>query len=85
MNDESLASADTFLGEQRARGATRLRPGVEAAYRFRDPDRTLNVVVLPDGMTEEAEREQLLDLIRRRPATSSARRGPAGASSCARR
>jgi hypothetical protein len=30
---------------------------IEAAYRYRDADRPLNVVVLSDGMTEERERQ----------------------------
>jgi Ca-activated chloride channel family protein len=56
-----------FLSSQKARGGTILRPAMEAAYRYRDTDRPLNVVVLSDGMTEQREQRELLDLIRRRP------------------
>lgn len=64
----SLLAARQFLDEQRARGGTRLRPAVEAAYRYRDADRPLNVVILSDGMTEQDEQQELLRLIRGRPA-----------------
>ena len=56
-----------FLGSQQARGGTVLRPALEAAYRYRDPDRTLNVVVLSDGITEQSEHRELLSLIASRP------------------
>jgi len=62
------ARALDFLESRQARGGTRLRPALEAAYRYADPDRPLNVVVLSDGMTEQEERDQLVRLIRSRPA-----------------
>ena len=34
---------------------------------YGDPDRTLNVVILSDGMTEQKERRQLMELIQTRP------------------
>jgi hypothetical protein len=34
---------------------------------YRDPDRTLNVVVLSDGITEQAEHRELVSLIAQRP------------------
>ena len=37
------------------------------AYGYADPDRTLNVVVLSDGMTEQSERAELMALLRARP------------------
>ena len=64
----ALDRAGEFLDGQRARGGTRLRPAIQAAYGYRDPDRQLNVVVLSDGMTEEGEHQELLGLIGARPA-----------------
>ncbi len=68
VDDDARKQAAQFLSGQRARGGTSLRPAVEAAYRYDDPDRVLNVVILSDGMTEEAEQGQLLQLIGQRPA-----------------
>lgn len=65
---DALARAGRYLDGQRARGGTRLRPAIEAAYRYRDVDRPLNVVVLSDGMTEAREHRQLLRVIGDRPA-----------------
>lgn len=65
--DEARKRAETFLASTDARGGTRLRPAVAVAYKYRDPDRTLNVVILSDGMTEQGERRELMDLIRNRP------------------
>lgn len=62
--------ASDFLRTREARGGTILRPAVEAAYRYADPDRTLNVVILSDGMTEQGEQRELIGLIRNRPAGS---------------
>jgi Ca-activated chloride channel family protein len=67
VKPDALARATAFLDAQRARGGTSLRPAVEAAYRYRDADRQLNVVILSDGMTEEREHQQLLRLIADRP------------------
>ena len=47
-----------------------LRPAIETAYRYQNPDRTLNVVILSDGMTEQAEQSELVRLIEQRPAGS---------------
>ena len=60
--------ARQFLDRQSARGGTVLNPAVQTAYRYADPDRMLNVVIMSDGMTEQAERAALLNLIRQRPA-----------------
>lgn len=62
--------ASRFLASQEARGGTRLRPAMAEAYRYGDPDRVLNVVVLSDGMTEQVERQELMELIRARPGHS---------------
>ncbi|MEM7481672.1 MAG: MprA protease, GlyGly-CTERM protein-sorting domain-containing form [Acidobacteriota bacterium] len=67
-DEGALRRAAEFFDEQRARGGTILRPAMEAAYRYKSPDRPLNVVVLSDGMTEQSERAELLALIDRRPA-----------------
>jgi Ca-activated chloride channel family protein len=66
-NAAAKAGAREYLGSQQARGGTVLRPALEAAYRYRDPDRTLNVVVLSDGLTEQAEQRELVELIAQRP------------------
>lgn len=65
---QRLQQAQQFLDEQRARGGTVLRPAISAAYRYQDSDRILNVVVLSDGMTEQSEQRELLQLIGERPA-----------------
>jgi Ca-activated chloride channel family protein len=67
VEDSQKERARLFLNSQKARGGTILRPAMEAAYRYRDNDRPLNVVVLSDGMTEQNEQRELLELIRRRP------------------
>jgi len=67
------ADADTkkkgvaFLDSQEARGGTVLSPAMQVAYKYADPDRTLNVVVLSDGMTQQGERTMLLRAIKERP------------------
>jgi len=63
----SKAEAEAFLGRQRARGGTVLEPAIRAAYRYKDADRSLNVVILSDGMTEQSERRILIRLIGERP------------------
>ncbi len=64
---ETKKQARTFMGSQQARGGTVLAPAMTTAYRYGDPDRTLNVVILSDGMTEQKERRELLGLIGSRP------------------
>lgn len=64
---DNVGRAVDFLSGQAARGGTILRPAMSAAYRYSDPDRSLNVVILSDGMTEQKERQQLLQLISSRP------------------
>ena len=50
-----------------AAGGTVLGPALEAAYRYRQTDRPLNVVILSDGMTEPSDQAELVRLIGRRP------------------
>jgi Ca-activated chloride channel family protein len=65
--DDIKQKAMTFMTSQNARGGTNLAPAMATAYKYGNPDRTLNVVVLSDGMTEQGERQTLMDLIRSRP------------------
>ena len=67
VNDETKRQAIEFLRSQKAMGGTVLNPAIEAAYRYHDDDRQLNVVVLSDGMTEQGLQRELLQLIDRRP------------------
>jgi len=61
------SSATAFLDTQAARGGTVLRPALQTAYKYADPDRQMNLVVLSDGMTQQQERRELLALIGQRP------------------
>ncbi len=70
VTEESQAEAARFLASQQARGGTVLNPAITTAYRYAQPDRPLNVVVLSDGMTEQREQAELLGLIRARPANA---------------
>lgn len=63
----AVSEAVQFLGRQRAQGGTVLQPALELAYRYKEADRLLNVVVLSDGMTEQSERQALHQLIAARP------------------
>lgn len=63
-------NAEEFMRSQQARGGTVLIPAMTAAYRYGEPDRILNVVILSDGMTEQKERQELLQLIDSRPANA---------------
>lgn len=66
-NEDNLKQAITFLESQKALGGTVLRPAIDTAYRYQNPDRTLNVVVLSDGMTEQKDQAELVQLIQKRP------------------
>lgn len=66
-NEQSKREAGEFLDSQQARGGTILNQAIDTAYRYRDADRMLNVVVLSDGMTEQRERRELLRLVNDRP------------------
>ncbi len=65
---ESVAKARTFLASQQARGGTVLLPALTAAYGYHAPGRTLNVVILSDGLTEQRERQALIQSSASRPA-----------------
>jgi Ca-activated chloride channel homolog len=69
-NEENLKQAVAFLESQQALGGTVLRPALDTAYKYQNSDRTLNVVVLSDGITEQAEHAELVRLIRQRPSGS---------------
>ena len=64
---EAKKQGVAFLDSREARGGTVLNPAMQAAYKYADPDRALNVVILSDGMTEQGERRTLLRLIKERP------------------
>ena len=66
-SNETRKKAISFLTSIEAKGGTFMQPALTAAYKYNDPDRTLNVVILSDGMTEQSERNLLMELIRSRP------------------
>ncbi len=68
--DQMREAAGQFLAAQRGRGGTVLSAAMNTAYQYGDPDRRLNVVVLSDGLTEQAERVKLIELIRSRPSNA---------------
>ena len=70
VSDQGKGELEEFLGKQFARGGTDLRPAMMAAYRYKQPDRELNVVVLSDGMTDRGEQQELLALIGEAPPSS---------------
>ena len=63
----ALENAQSALVDLSARGGTVLRPALERAYAYKDPDRFLNVVILSDGLTEQTERAALIASIGGRP------------------
>src|SRR5437773_1930394 len=64
---EAKQTAIAYLATQQARGGTVLNPALTTAYKYAEADRPLNVVLLSDGLTEQQERQTLLELIRTRP------------------
>jgi Ca-activated chloride channel family protein len=64
---ENLARAGTFLSTREARGGTVLAPAIGTAFKYAAPDRTLNIVILSDGLTEQKDLATLAGLIRDRP------------------
>lgn len=68
-SDAAKQQAMTFLQSEQAKGGTRLQSAVEAAYRYAEPGRPLNVVILSDGLTEQ-NHVDVVDLIKQRPAGS---------------
>jgi Ca-activated chloride channel family protein len=67
---ENKDAATDFLRSQQGRGGTVLRSAMSVAYKYGEPDRPLNVVILSDGVTEQGERRELLSLIDSRPANT---------------
>ncbi len=67
VSEQTKKQAHQFLDEQQPRGGTELVPAMTTAYKYGNPDRQLNVVILSDGMTEQEERAKLLRLIQQRP------------------
>ena len=67
VTDHAKSLTSEFLDSQRAKGGTVLRPAILTAYKYKDDDRPLNVVVLSDGMTETKEQSELLKLINEAP------------------
>lgn len=67
VSDQSIQSARDYLVSQKARGGTVLRPALQTAWKYRDSDRSLNVVLLSDGMTEQREQQELVQLIEEAP------------------
>jgi Ca-activated chloride channel family protein len=60
-------AAAQFLSQQQARGGTVLAPAMTTAYKYGEADRPLNIIILSDGLTEQAERQALLGLIQSKP------------------
>lgn len=69
-DDASKAKAQAFLDGQRAAGGTVLKNAMSTAYKYADATRPLNVILLSDGLTEQGERQTLLNLIGQRPKAS---------------
>lgn len=67
VEEQNQVRARDFLNSQRAKGGTVLAPALNTAYKYGEADRPLNVVILSDGMTEQKERQQLIQLIGQRP------------------
>jgi Ca-activated chloride channel homolog len=72
VTKDAQADAAKFIASQRARGGTVLQSALLAAYNYADVegDRTLNLVILSDGMTQAADRSALLDVSNARPKNS---------------
>ena len=66
-SEDTRRSIRGFLDAQGARGGTVLAPALRTAYKYANPDRPFNVVILSDGMTEPGERAELIRLIQERP------------------
>ena len=66
-SDANRKEAADFMATQKARGGTELVPAMTTAYKYCEPDRVLNVVILSDGMSEQKERQTLLQMIQSRP------------------
>jgi Ca-activated chloride channel family protein len=69
-SEDNRRQGVAFLESQQARGGTVLGPAITTSYRYRDPDRPLNVVILSDGLTDQRDRAELLALMRQRPSNA---------------
>ncbi len=69
VTPENQADASRFIESQRARGGTVLQSALRAAYNYADTegDRTLNLVILSDGLTQGDDRRALLEVSATRP------------------
>lgn len=67
---DAKVQAARFLASQEARGGTDLRTAIAAAYRLAEAPRTLNVVIVSDGLTDQRDRTTLLEMSRSRPPTA---------------
>ncbi len=69
VDETTVARAGAFLNTQNAKGGTVIQPAMRTAYKYADPagDRTLNVILLSDGLTKQADRAELLQIIAGRP------------------
>jgi Ca-activated chloride channel family protein len=65
--DDAKSKAEQFLAARTPAGGTVLHPAITAAYRYASAERTLNVILLSDGLTETGESRQLAELIQQRP------------------
>jgi Ca-activated chloride channel homolog len=72
VSPESLERAQKYLDTQQARGGTVLRSAISTAYKYADlsGDRSLNVVILSDGLTEQSDQATLINMISQRPANT---------------
>ena len=66
-DDAAKEAALSFLASAQTGGGTVLQPAITTAYKYADADRPLNVVILSDGLTEQRDRQTLLQLIAERP------------------
>jgi Ca-activated chloride channel family protein len=66
-DDATRLAIRAHLDTQVARGGTVLAPALTTAYRYANPDRPLNVVLISDGLTSPGERAELVRLIQARP------------------
>lgn len=69
-NQTGFRRASEFLATQEARGGTNLTPALRTAFKYGDPDRPLNIVILSDGMTEQRSQQELLALSNEKPANA---------------
>ncbi|MDH4318524.1 MAG: VIT and VWA domain-containing protein [Desulfobulbaceae bacterium] len=66
-NEQTLTEVTGFFGKLQAKGGTLLRPALQVAYKYAEPGRPLNVVIMSDGITNQDESGILVEMIRSRP------------------